>query len=103
MISKYSKAVLLSCLALLLSPLTMRAQDSSKSGTLVITLNKAISMALDQNRDVLIADQERNKADAQIGERYLPPRTKAISSRANALFLSPSAIYTKAPMSLPPP
>ncbi len=33
-----------------------------------ITLEKAIALALEQNRDVLIADQDRSKADAQVGE-----------------------------------
>ncbi len=35
---------------------------------LEITLEKAIAMALEQNRDILIADQDRTKADAQVGE-----------------------------------
>jgi len=35
---------------------------------LVLSLEKAISIALEQNRDVLIADQDRYKADAQVGE-----------------------------------
>ncbi len=35
---------------------------------LVLTLDKAISIALDQNRDVLIANQDRYKAEAQIAE-----------------------------------
>jgi outer membrane protein len=33
-----------------------------------LTLDRAIAMALEQNRDVLIADQERYRADAQISE-----------------------------------
>ncbi len=41
------------------------AQDKSK---LVLTLDNAISIALKENRDVLIADQERYKADAQVAE-----------------------------------
>jgi outer membrane protein TolC len=41
------------------------AQEPQK---FVLTLDKAISIALEQNRDVLIADQDRNKADAQIAE-----------------------------------
>ncbi len=41
------------------------AQEPQK---FVLTLDKAMSIALEQNRDVLIADQDRNKADAQIAE-----------------------------------
>ena len=35
---------------------------------MVLTLEKAIVLALEQNRDVLIADQDRYKADAQVSE-----------------------------------
>jgi outer membrane protein TolC len=52
----------------LLFPLMARSGETNQSQPLVITLDKAISMALEQNRDVLIADQERHKADAQVGE-----------------------------------
>ncbi|HUI31368.1 MAG TPA: TolC family protein [Candidatus Acidoferrales bacterium] len=34
----------------------------------VLTLDKAISIALEQNRDILIADQDRERAGAQIAE-----------------------------------
>lgn len=34
----------------------------------VLTLDKAVAIALEKNRDVLIADQERYKADAQVAE-----------------------------------
>ncbi len=44
---------------------TSPAQE--RSG-LVLTLDKAISIALEQNRDVLIANEDRYKADAQIAE-----------------------------------
>lgn len=44
---------------------TARAQEPQK---FVLTLDKAISIALEQNRDVLIADQDRYKADARIAE-----------------------------------
>src|SRR5512140_1198167 len=53
---------------LLLFPAAARAGDPTQVRPLVITLDTAIAMALEQNRDILIADQERNKADAQIGE-----------------------------------
>ncbi len=53
---------------LLLFPLPARAEHPSQNQPLVLTLDTAIAMALEQNRDVLIADQERHKAEAQIGE-----------------------------------
>ncbi len=53
---------------LLLFPLMARGEDPDQAELLVVTLDKAISMALEQNRDVLIAEQERHKADAQVGE-----------------------------------
>ncbi|MEK6570120.1 MAG: TolC family protein, partial [Bacteroidota bacterium] len=42
--------------------------SEKKTQPLVLTLAQAISIALEQNRDVLIADQDRYKADAQISE-----------------------------------
>lgn len=44
------------------------AGDQQKE--LVINLNDAISIALKNNRDILISDQDLNKAEAQIGEAY---------------------------------
>ena len=41
------------------------AQEPQK---FVLTLDKAISIALEQNRDILIAGEDRSKADAQIAE-----------------------------------
>ncbi len=52
----------------LLFPPAVRAEDPGQNQPIVITLDTAIAMALQQNRDVMIADQERQKADAQIGE-----------------------------------
>ena len=52
----------------ILVPLFARAGDPVQTQPMVITLDTAIAMALEQNRDILIADQERHKADAQIGE-----------------------------------
>jgi outer membrane protein TolC len=50
--------------------LAAMAQESMapKPAPLVLTLDKAIALALKQNRDVLIAAQDRSKADAQISE-----------------------------------
>ncbi|HVP58885.1 MAG TPA: TolC family protein, partial [bacterium] len=55
---------------LLLLPVMARAQQPAASGEppLVITLDKAISMALEQNRDILIAAQDRTRANAQVSE-----------------------------------
>ncbi len=44
------------------------AQEMGKP--LVLTLDKAIAMALEQNRDILIANQDRSMADAQVGEAW---------------------------------
>lgn len=43
----------------------IQAQQPQK---FVLTLDKAISIALEQNRDVLIAEEDRSRADAQIAE-----------------------------------
>jgi outer membrane protein TolC len=42
--------------------------SASAQSKFVLTLDKAISIALEQNRDILIADQDRSKAEAQIAE-----------------------------------
>ncbi len=42
--------------------------SATAQDTLHLSLDRAISIALTQNRDVLIADQDRYKADAQIAE-----------------------------------
>ncbi len=60
--SKVSRAILFSLLALAASG-SVFGQEK-----FVLTLDKAISIALKQNRDVLIADQDRSRADAQIAE-----------------------------------
>jgi outer membrane protein len=45
------------------------AQNSPLPGQpLVLTLEKAITLALEQNRDILIAEQDCNKAEALVGE-----------------------------------
>lgn len=43
------------------------AADSARQ-PLVLTLDRAITIAVEQNRDVIIADQNRFKADAQVSE-----------------------------------
>jgi len=47
------------------APNPLAAQERQK---MVLTLDKAMQIALEQNRDVLIADQDRYKADAQVAE-----------------------------------
>ncbi len=49
-----------------LRPAVIFAGDASTP--LTLTLEKAIALALEQNQDVLIADQERYKANAQVAE-----------------------------------
>ncbi len=53
--------------ALAAGPLAM-AQGAGSTQPLVLTLDRAISIALEQNRDVLIADQDRYKSDARVAE-----------------------------------
>lgn len=45
-----------------------QSNGNAQSGRMTLTLQQAIALAFEQNRDVLIADQERYKADAQITE-----------------------------------
>lgn len=68
MTKHYCHAVRLFFLVLLLLPVMARADDPKANEALVITLDRAIAMALEQNRDILIADQERYKAEAQVSE-----------------------------------
>lgn len=50
---------------------TVRAvQPTSSANPMVLTLDKAMTLALKQNRDLIIADKERDKAEAQIGEAW---------------------------------
>src|SRR3970282_2155381 len=59
-------SIILFCSAV--SRLANAQASEKKIQPLVMTLDQAISIALEQNRDVLIADQDRYKADAQISE-----------------------------------
>ena len=74
-------------LSLILLPVMTQAQEAAAPGQapLVLTLDKAIALALNQNRDVLIAAQDRSKASAQISEA----RSGALPS------LDMSATYTR--------
>jgi outer membrane protein TolC len=55
---------------MILLPVAAMAQGSTTRGPapLVLTLDKAIALALNQNRDVLIAAQDRSRANALVGE-----------------------------------
>ncbi len=58
-------------LILMLLPATILAQEAERkpaSGSIVLTLERAISLALDQNRDVLIADKERDVREEEVRE-----------------------------------
>ncbi len=84
-------------LALQLFPDLATAQDSARV-PLVLTLDRAIGIALEQNRDVLIADQERYRADARITEARagaLPQLTASGQYLRNikvpVLFLPPNS------------
>ena len=59
-------------LLLLVSPMLAdeRPRGAAAQAPMVLTLEKAIEVALGQNKDVLIADQDRLKSDAQIGEAW---------------------------------
>ena len=65
-----------SCVALLLgamlgiSPGAFAADSTAAAPVVTLTLPKAIELALDRNRDVLIAAQERVKARAQVREAW---------------------------------
>ncbi|MGA9119551.1 MAG: TolC family protein [Bacteroidota bacterium] len=69
------------------------------AGTLVLTLDKALDLAREQNRDVLIADQDRYKAGAQVAEARsgaLPQISFSGSYTRNiqkpVLFLPPNSV-----------
>lgn len=69
--TKIFLGVLAPLILFLLPYLSASGQESAKSQEpVVLTLEKSISIALQQNRDVLIAEQDRYKADAQVGEAW---------------------------------
>ncbi len=63
MILCYDRRIVAALAAVILFSGRATAQD-----TLHLSLDKAISIALAQNRDVLISDQDRSRAEAQIAE-----------------------------------
>jgi outer membrane protein len=87
------------CLVLLvsLSRPELRAQDAKP---IELTLEKAISLALSQNRDVLIADQERFKAESQVREarsgafpQVMVSGSYARNIKLPVMFLAPGTAF----------
>ncbi len=85
-------------LVLLLLVTTIRAGDLN--APLLLTMDKAISLALQQNRDVLIADQDRATARAQVREAWsgaLPQLTISGQYLRNikkqVLFIGPNTAF----------
>jgi len=65
----FSSVITTLLIASLICPEVSKAGGNERQAQpLVLTLEQAISIALERNRDVLIAEQDRYKADAQIGE-----------------------------------
>ena len=56
--------------SILLSATVIAEKLQQSQSPIVLTLEKAISIALKQNRDVLIAEKDRSKAEAQVGEAW---------------------------------
>jgi len=87
--------------------LILHAESPSQAGgearpaaKIKLTLDTAIAIALDQNRDVMIADKERFKADAQVNEAWagaLPQFSLAAGFTRNfmlpVLFLPPNTVF----------
>lgn len=65
----FSSVLIVFLMSWLVLPQVSNAEGPERQAQpLVLTLEQAISLALERNRDVLIAEQDRYKADAQIGE-----------------------------------
>lgn len=62
------RMVILLVLALVQIVLPSQEKTAADQTPLTLTLDTALAMALTQNRDLLIADQDRLKAEAQVGE-----------------------------------
>jgi len=58
-----------------------------------LTLEKAIAIALDQNRDMMIADQERYKADAQVSEARAGAFPQVTISGQYSRFISKPVMF----------
>jgi len=62
--------LLLLCVLLSISPGVSAADSTSAAPAMTLTLPKAIDLALNRNRDVLIAGQDRQKAREQVSEAW---------------------------------
>lgn len=78
------------------------AADTSADKTYVLTLNEAIQLARKNNKDILIANQDLQKSEAQISEAYgnaYPQLNLAASYQRYielpALFLPPNTPFNK--------
>jgi outer membrane protein len=67
-IHKHSLILILIFAALILPMKMTGGEQETKPPALILTLDKALAMALEQNRDILIAGQDREKAGAQVAE-----------------------------------
>jgi outer membrane protein len=69
MLKLQSVHVLISmCLMCSLPAIGQTGSPTSPGPPIVLTLEKAVAMGLEQNKDMMIADQDRYKAEAQISE-----------------------------------
>src|SRR5271169_4682958 len=58
-------------LLILYAPSPASGGDHQSGGAKIrLTLDSAVALALEQNRDVMIAEQERYRADAQVNEAW---------------------------------
>ena len=107
----FAVAALVGLIWLLFLPAMAGAQEpvAGEQPPLVFTLEKAISTALERNRDILVASQDRSRADAQIREARsgaLPSLDFSGSFTRNidksVLFLAPNTPFnpSSSPVSL---
>jgi outer membrane protein len=88
------------CITLVCSAAPAQDVTAGKSDTLTLTLDRALALALERNRDMMIADQDLQKADAQIQEAWsgaLPTVSLAGNYTRNiklpVLFLPPNTAF----------
>ncbi len=67
---KVTVQMILLGICLLATIVAIAGELQQSQAPVVLTIDKAIAMALKQNRDVLIAEKDRAKADAQVGEAW---------------------------------
>ena len=95
------KRVLIVLLLILHAQSSAQGEHDSLPGTkITLTLDSAIALALGQNRDVMIAEKERNKADAQVNEAWAGalPQISIMglytrNIRLPVLFLPPNSVF----------